>query len=164
MSAMLNVASPCPYPGAALKPMRVSDLEAVLELENRIYPFPWTLGNFRDSLAAGYECSVLCADARIIAYAVTMATPDDIHLLNLSVDIEEQGRGLGRWLLTELMSLAAARGFPSMLLEVRVSNLGAQRLYRSMGFAPIGLRRNYYPSVVSAREDAIVMRRVFDAQ
>ncbi len=164
MSAMLSVASPCPYPGAALRPMRASDLAAVISLENRIYPFPWTLGNFRDSLDAGYECSVLCVDARIIAYAVTMATPDDIHLLNISVSVEEQGRGLGKWLLTELMGLAAARGFPSMLLEVRVSNVGAQRLYRSMGFAPIGLRRRYYPAVANAREDAIVMRRVFDAQ
>ena len=154
----------CPLPGATLGPMRAFDVEAVALLEREIYPFPWTLGNFYDSIAAGYGCSVLRAGDDIAAYAVTMATPDDLHLLNISVGVRQQGRGLGRWLLGALMAQARSVGHPSMLLEVRVSNHGAQRLYRSLGFAPIGMRRRYYPSFNNTREDAIVMRCHFDAQ
>lgn len=154
----------CPLAGASLGPMRAFDVEAVTLLEREIYPFPWTQGNFYDSIAAGYGCSVVRLGEKIAAYAITMATPDDLHLLNISVGARQQGRGLGRWLLGVLMAQAQSLGHLSMLLEVRVSNHGAQRLYRSVGFAPIGMRRRYYPSFNNTREDAIVMRCHFNAQ
>jgi ribosomal-protein-alanine N-acetyltransferase len=163
----LNIAdseSACPVSEAVLLPITEADLEAVLIVEREIYPFPWTRGNFMDSLASQYDCMMLIAGSTILAYSVTMPSPDEVHLLNLSVRSPMQGKGVGGWLLRTLMRKASLAGYASMLLEVRVSNTGAQRLYSGLGFAAIGRRRRYYPSFNNTREDAIVMRRVFDAQ
>lgn len=153
----------CPAPGAELREMRAEDLDAVHAVEIDLYPFPWTRGNFLDSLSAGYDVRVLVSGEHLLAYAVSMQIPDELHLLNLSVASPFQRRGLGRWTMLKLLEGAQAKGLASMLLEVRPSNSAGQRLYRSLGFTPIGLRRRYYPASNNTREDAIVMRRQFDA-
>jgi len=145
--------------GLCLRTMIESDLDQVMAIEQRIYPFPWTRINFADSIASGYDMPVLEIAGPIAAYAVVMRGPDEVHLLNLSVDQPHQGRGLGRRLLEQLLDDAKMRGAWSMLLEVRPSNTSAIRLYRSMNFETIGVRRRYYPSWGRSREDAIVMRR-----
>lgn len=141
--------------------MTVDDLDPVLDIEQRIYPFPWTRGNFRDSLDAGYDLTVLAGSGQIAAYAVVMWLPDEVHLLNLSVDHAWQGQGLGRRWLLYLMDDAARRGAGGMLLEVRPSNPVALRLYRGVGFEQVGLRKRYYPAGQQTREDAIVMFKAF---
>lgn len=156
-------AGPCPIEGAEFRAMTAEDLQAVDGVERDLYPFPWTFGNFADSLNAGYDMRVLFSGDRLIAYAVAMRVPDEVHLLNLSVASANQGQGIGRWVLLRLLEDAAAIGAQAMLLEVRPSNKIAQSLYRSLGFGPIGLRRRYYPSFDNTREDAIVMRRAVDA-
>ncbi len=153
----------CPVSGAELRGMRPQDIDAVHTVELELYPFPWTPGNFLDSLGAGYDLRVLMSGERLLAYAVSMQIPDELHLLNLSVAASWQRKGLGRWMMLNLLEEAQAQGLSSMLLEVRPSNAAGQGLYRSLGFTPIGLRRRYYPSFNNTREDAIVMRRVFDA-
>ena len=157
------VAGPCPVVGAHLRAMTLDDLAAVDQVERSLYPFPWTTGNFFDSLQAGYDLRVLTDEQGLVAYSVTMQIPDEMHLLNLSVAERSQGRGVGRWMMLTLLEEASARGLQSMLLEVRPSNKPAQALYRSLGFGPIGIRRRYYPSFNQTREDAIVMRRQIDA-
>ncbi len=143
------------------RPMRGADLDAVLAVERSVYPFPWTRGNFADSLVAGYDAWVFEQPAaqrgRFAAYAVVMWIPDEAHLLNLSVEAELQRRGIGAAVLDWLMSDAAARGARTMLLEVRPSNAPAIALYRSRGFAQIGTRRGYYPAADGAREDGWVL-------
>lgn len=153
----------CPVGGAQLRDMRPQDVDAVHAVELELYPFPWTRGNFLDSLGAGYDLRVLMSGERLLAYSVSMQIPDELHLLNLSIAASCQRQGLGRWVMLSLLEEAQAKGLSSMLLEVRPSNSAAQGLYRSLGFTPIGLRRRYYPSFNNTREDAIVMRRVFDA-
>lgn len=156
-------AQPRPAPAFRVRPMQVADLARVMEIETAIYPFPWTRGNFSDSLKAGYDAWVFEAadDAAgaMLGYAVVMWLPDEVHLLNISVDAARQGRGVGRTMLDWLCADAGARGARSMLLEVRPSNLPARRLYASSGFDQVGLRRGYYPAAGSAREDALVLRR-----
>jgi ribosomal-protein-alanine N-acetyltransferase len=145
--------------------MRRADLAQVSQIEARIFPFPWTYGNFADSLAAGYDGWVLEsleAPDTLLGYAIVMWLPDEVHLLNLSVDAPVQGRGLGADMLDWLMGDAGARGARSMLLEVRPSNTPALRLYERKGFMRVGLRRRYYPAHDGAREDAIVMIRRLD--
>ena len=142
--------------------MQHSDLDAVVAVESVAYPFPWTRGNFVDALDSGYDAWVFDADADMIGYAVLMWLPDEVHLLNLCVVPELQGRGLGREVLRCLCADARLRGAGSMLLEVRPSNAVARSLYESAGFAPIGLRKHYYPAGPGAREDALVMRRELD--
>ena len=142
--------------------MRRTDLAQVAQVEARIFPFPWTFGNFADSLAAGYDGWVFetrSAPTELLGYAIVMWLPDEVHLLNLSVDSRFQSMGLGGAMLDWLMQDGALRGARSMLLEVRPSNTTALRLYERKGFHRVGLRRRYYPAHEGQREDAIVMLR-----
>ncbi|HLT27691.1 MAG TPA: ribosomal protein S18-alanine N-acetyltransferase [Zeimonas sp.] len=143
-----------------VRPMRRSDLDAVAAIERSIYEFPWTRGNFADSLLAGHDAWVFEIEVeespQLIGYAVVMWLPDEVHLLNLSVCAPMQGKGYGREMLRWLLRDAAGRGARGMLLEVRPTNARALALYRSMGFEPIGTRRGYYPAQ-NGREDAQVL-------
>lgn len=140
-------------------PMHIDDLDAVLAVENVIYPFPWTAGNFRDSLASGYDCWIVSESGIMVGYAVVMTVVDEAHLLNLSVAAERQRQGIGGEMLETLCDMAARGGLLRMLLEVRPSNAAAVALYVGHGFAEIGRRRAYYPAA-DGREDAIVMGRM----
>lgn len=159
-------ARPDPMQGFCARRMLRDDLPAVLALENRIYPFPWTPGNFLDSIEAGYECWVFedAASGELAAYAIMMWMPDEVHLLNLGVAPERQRRGLGRGILERLCVDASRRGARGMLLEVRPSNLPALELYTRSGFQRLGVRRRYYPAPGQQREDALVLFRPFDEQ
>lgn len=140
--------------------MTPADLPGVMAIEREIYPFPWTPGNFSDSIEAGYQCWVCEREGGLpVAYAVVMWIPDEVHLLNLSVALPWQGRGLGRAVLEWLCVGAAHDGALGMLLEVRPSNEAAHRLYQRCGFDRIGVRRHYYPAADGQREDAWVMFR-----
>ena len=140
-------------------PMFASDIDEVLEIELQAYPFPWTRGNFLDSLASGYLARVLREPSgRLAGYFLLMPAVDDAHLLNVTVRPELQGRGLGRALLEQVFALARESRMQAVLLEVRPSNQQALTVYRHFGFEMIGTRKNYSPAGGSAREDAIVMR------
>ncbi len=152
-----------PGPSLRVRGMRAADLDAVTAIEQAVYPFPWTRGNFADSLKAGYDAWVFETTERmppeVAGYAVVMWIPDEVHLLNLSVAGALQGRGLGRAMLDWLMRDAGRRGARGMMLEVRPSNDRAIALYRGAGFGQIGLRKRYYPAADGAREDAWVLFR-----
>lgn len=140
------------------RPLTLADLDEVVLIENEIYPFPWTRGNFADALASGYSAWLMRDDAgAVAAYAVLMPVLDEAHLLNISVARPLQGQGLGFRTLEWMAGIAREYGALSMLLEVRPSNASALRLYERYGFERIGVRRNYYPAS-SGREDALVMR------
>ena len=142
-----------------LATMRAQDVEAVVAIENQAYPFPWSRGNFLDSLQSGYHAWILCDRASQVAgYFLAMPVLDEMHLLNITVRPALQGRKLGRLLLDKVIQLARAAKMQSLLLEVRPSNPHALAFYQHVGFQQIGIRKNYYPSTGSTREDAIVMR------
>jgi [ribosomal protein S18]-alanine N-acetyltransferase len=138
-----------------LEPMREADLTEVLAIENAIYTHPWTLGNFADSLRAGYDCRTWRVAGELVGYFVLMAAAGEAHLLNLSIAGRHQRRGHGSALLQETASLARSRGAKNMFLEVRPSNEQAQSLYLRFGFRKIAVRRDYYPAHFG-REDALV--------
>lgn len=138
--------------------MTADDLDEVVALEQRIQAFPWTPGNFRDSLAAGHEAWLKREDGRVAAFAIAMSVVDEMHLLAIGVTPQRQRQGVGAALLDFLCANARADGLARMLLEVRPSNAGALAFYRRAGFAEIGRRRGYYPSA-EGREDAIVMAK-----
>ncbi len=139
--------------------MHTRDVPAVQAIEAAAYPFPWTRGNFVDSLAAGYIAEVLLLDGAVAAYFVAMPGVDELHLLNITVAPAWQGRGFGQSLLGAVRQHARRLQLPRLLLEVRHGNLRAQALYRRLGFAPIGRRVGYYPAhpAPHGREDAVVM-------
>lgn len=136
--------------------MQMADLDAVMAIEPLIYTHPWTRGNFKDSLNAGYSCWVYTEGNSVIGYAVLMLVLDEAHLLNLSIAQAYQGRGLGRALLEQMMRTARNHGAQNMFLEVRPSNEAAIYLYERVGFNEMAVRRGYYPTK-DGREDAILM-------
>jgi ribosomal-protein-alanine N-acetyltransferase len=147
-----------------LQPMREADLAEVLAIESAIYTHPWTLGNFADSLRAGYDCFTYRmnggrSSGELLGYFILMAAAGEAHLLNLSIAASHQRRGHGSALLHEVAALARRRGAKNMFLEVRPSNRGAQDLYSRFGFRKIAVRRDYYPAHVG-REDALVFSLV----
>ena len=152
MSAVLKPAS-----GSATQfsPMTEADLERVLPIERDIYDFPWTRGNFRDSLRAGYSCWSARSGGELIGYAVMMLAAGEAHLLNLSIAGGRQRSGHGRELLAHLVAVGREHGARVLFLEVRPSNAAGKRLYGGFGFEQIGVRRGYYPAR-EGREDALV--------
>jgi ribosomal-protein-alanine N-acetyltransferase len=145
-------------PAPALRRMTLDDLGAVLGVEVQAYRFPWTHGNFIDSIVAGYLAQVLwCPVDGLVGYFVAMAGVDELHLLNLTVGPAHQGRGHARGMLDALQAHAVDRALRTIWLEVRASNERARAVYRRRGFAEVGVRKGYYPAPQGRREDAVVM-------
>lgn len=159
-----------PRPVSALppqwRPLRLDDLAEVAALEAQIHVVPWTIGNFRDALDAGYSARVGERSGRIVSYGVLMLSSGEAQILNLSVVAHARREGLGRALLRRFVDDARDSRADQVFLEVRASNAAAIGLYESEGFAPVARRVDYYPgaSVGDPREDAIVMRRAVDLQ
>lgn len=137
--------------------MQQADLAQVIAIEEAVYPFPWTLGIFRDCLRVGYCCWVMTLDGGVIAYGVMSVVIDESHILNLCVHPDWQGRGFGRKLIQRLLKIARQHGAETAFLEVRVNNRQALKLYERLGFVEVGRRKNYYPATGEQREDALVM-------
>jgi ribosomal-protein-alanine N-acetyltransferase len=148
------VAAPAPQ----VRAMRAEDLPAVMAVERLAYEFPWTPGIFRDCLQFRYVCRVLDSPQGILGYGVMSVGVGECHILNICVHPAWQRRGFGRYLVEHLLAVARGRQARMALLEVRRSNDAAYRLYSSMGFNEIGLRRGYYPAR-TGREDARVLAR-----
>ena len=138
------------------RPMRKSDVEAIMLLERVLYSFPWTPGNFIDSLNAGYSCWLYEFGSIVVGYAVLMLAAGEAHVLNIAIGQDWQRHGLGRRFLQHLIKIAREYRAEMMFLEVRPSNVPALRLYEDIGFNEITTRRGYYPAR-DGREDAILM-------
>ena len=136
--------------------MTANDLDAVMAIESVNFPFPWSIGNFRDSMQSGYVCLVMEQAGEMIGYAILMMVLDEAHLLNISVSPSVKGQGLGRYLLGHMMDMGRERGGLNMFLEVRPSNVAAISLYESIGFNEMAVRPGYYPAH-NGREDAVLM-------
>jgi ribosomal-protein-alanine N-acetyltransferase len=136
-------------------------LDAVLAIEVQAYAFPWTRGNFIDSIAAGYVTRALIGhDGELIGYFVAMPGFEEMHLLNITVAAAHLGRGHARRMLAQLYALSAGIAAAAVWLEVRESNARARGLYLREGFSEAGRRRDYYPAPQGRREDAILMTRL----
>jgi [ribosomal protein S18]-alanine N-acetyltransferase len=141
-----------------LVPMTAQHLDAVLAIEFVAYEFPWSRGNFVDSLAAGHVAQTLC-DTRgeLLGYLLALPGFEEMHLLNLTVAPAEQGQGHARCMLEWLVAQCRQQDARQLWLEVRESNARARRVYQRFGFAHIGKRKGYYPAPQGHREDAVVM-------
>jgi len=147
--------NPPPPARRVLRPMREADIVAIVPIERRAYPYPWTEGMFRDCLRAGNSCWRLLQGDILLGYGILSTGADEAHVLNLCIDPDHQGHGHGRWLLRALIAHIRPRA-QRIFLEVRPSNVHAVALYHSEGFNEIGRRPRYYPTP-GGREDAVVM-------
>jgi ribosomal-protein-alanine N-acetyltransferase len=140
-----------------IEPLRRRHLPDVMEIEQVSYPKPWTRNVFLSELelARGSERHYIVArvGTMVVGYAGLMFVVGDAHVTNIAVAVDRQRSGIATRLLARLSWEAIDRGCEAMTLEVRVSNTGAQALYRSFGFVPAGVRQRYYENT----EDAIVM-------
>lgn len=142
---------------ATLRPMREADLDAIMQIEDAAYPFPWTRGIFRDCMRANYSMWVQERDGAIVGYGVLSIAADEAHVLNLCTAPGNEGHGFGQRMLQALLRIARCSGAQRVYLEVRPSNPRAIALYDRSGFNEIGRRPRYYPAANHGREDAIVM-------
>ncbi|MET7849122.1 ribosomal protein S18-alanine N-acetyltransferase [Streptomyces avermitilis] len=142
--------------------MRWWDIDPVFELEKDLFPEDaWSRGMFWSELAhsrgAGATRRYVVAeeDGKIVGYGGLVASGDVGDVQTIAVDRANWGTGLGATLLTELLRAATAFECAEVLLECRVDNVRAQKLYERFGFEPIGFRRGYYQP---GNVDALVMR------
>jgi ribosomal-protein-alanine N-acetyltransferase len=139
-----------------MRDMVPADMDAVFAIEQAVQGYPWTRGNFSDTLQNGYFCRVDEADGEIRGYAVLMPVMDEAELLNIGVAADQQRKGVGRAMLHEMLDMACGKNIIRVYLEVRASNTAALALYRSAGFVEIGLRKGYYRNA-GGGDDAITM-------
>jgi ribosomal-protein-alanine N-acetyltransferase len=136
--------------------MRRRHLRSVLRIENAVYPRPWSLGLFMSELAirTGRIYLVARVGATVVGYSGMLFSIDDGHVTTIAVDPSWHRGKIGTRLLLHLLRQGIAQGAKNFTLEVRMTNEGAQALYRQFGFAPAGVRKGYY---VETNEDAMVM-------
>lgn len=157
LSAQLEWNGPLPAAVPRLVAMTTEWLERVLAVEQQAYEFPWSRGNFVDSLAAGYIAQMLLGEHEaLLGYFVAMHGVDEVHLLNITVAPAHQRQGHARLMLDALVGRCLEKSASQVWLEVRSSNERAKAVYRDHGFRSVGVRRGYYPAA-SGREDATVM-------
>lgn len=137
--------------------MQQQDIAEVVAIEKMANQFPWSLNNFEDSLRANHNALVFCdSQNKIQAYVITQTVADELHLLNVCVKPESQGKGLGRTVVDYVIDFANQNSAAVILLEVRSSNHRAQQLYLQAGFNEMSIREGYYPAE-KGREDAVLM-------
>jgi ribosomal-protein-alanine N-acetyltransferase len=139
-----------------LTAMRRRHLRSVLRIEALVYPRPWSLSLFLSEL--GLRATRAYVVARVgpgvVGYAGLLLAAGDGHITTVAVDPVWHRQGVATRMILALARTAVARGCTSLTLEVRVSNTGAQALYRRFGFVPAGIRKGYYQET---NEDALVM-------
>lgn len=140
----------------SLRSMQEQDLDRVMEVEVKVYDFPWSRENFESCLRSRYECCVLMCGDTHVGHSVLSAAVGESHLLNLSISEGYQGQGLGRKMLRYMLVRAKQLKAKVTFLEVRVTNTKAFELYLSEGFNEVGRREGYYPAG-KKREDALVL-------
>lgn len=150
MSAILQAAP------IHLRPMHVTDIDAVMAIENDIYPFPWTAGIMRDCLRVGYCCWLAEQDEQVVGYCIMSIGAGESHLLNICIHRDWQRQGIASLLMEHMLRLAKRHGAEVCLLEVRLSNIGALEMYKKAGFAEVGVRKSYYPAE-DGREDGLIL-------
>ncbi|PVZ72119.1 ribosomal protein S18-alanine N-acetyltransferase [Pelagibaculum spongiae] len=162
----------------SFRPIEAADIDALVALEKIAQESPWGEQSFKRCLnptfsgwivdAVNQPLSVESersdvddsdAENTICAFAIFQAVADESHLLDIVVDPELQGQGIGRQLLGFIIDRAREVGAIAMYLEVRQSNLAAKSLYLSMGFLEVAERKNYYKTLAGEMENASVMMR-----
>lgn len=131
-----------------------ADLPALLVIERRSHPYPWSQQNFSSSLGA-YTCVGLKLASEWVGYAVLAFAAGEGELLLFVLDKPWQGRGLATVFLQRLLQWSAPQA-QAVFLEVRASNHRAIALYETVGFNQVGERPNYYPASSGRSEHALI--------
>lgn len=143
----------------AVEPMKIEDLQDVMEIETLSFAVPWSRNSFLYELLENERAFYWVAKetfGRIIGYIGMWVVLDEGHITNVAVHPNFRRRGAGEALMNELIRGSRLNGVSHLTLEVRFSNQAAQQLYTKLGFVEAGIRRRYY---ADNNEDAIIMWR-----
>jgi len=133
----------------------IEDIALIHKIEEEVSICPWSTQMLEECLKIGYDCWTLVHDKLVAGFAMVAFCGKDAHILNIAVADKMHGRGFGTMLMEHIIESAKTIDSEKIILEVRKSNLVAQRLYRKLNFLHIGFRNNYYPHP-DGREDALV--------
>ena len=137
------------------RPMTTADLDEVMVIERTSFRFPWSTGFFLQELQVACARSILAEiDGRIVGYVLFWMLPGALDIHNIAVHVDFRRRGIARVLLGHVVSEAKRQSNVRVMLEVRRSNIQAQKLYESLGFVATGIRKGYYSD---DGEDALAM-------
>jgi len=129
------------------------DLLSILRIASRSFTRPWSPALFADALTPtiGALCYVARSDAdEVVGYAIGQLVVDETHIHGVAVDVDWRGEGVGHALVSRLLTHAAQQGATTATLEVRESNIAAQRLYDRVGFTRCATRPGYYTDPTEA--------------
>lgn len=129
-----------------------SDFEAMAALEASHQPRPWSKGVFRDELDADNRVYLVAETGKMVGFGGAMVVGDEAHIVNLLVASSHRRAGLASRLVDGLRTEVVEMGARHFTLEVRTKNDAARSLYAKLGFAPVGIRKNYYGD-----DDALIL-------
>jgi [ribosomal protein S18]-alanine N-acetyltransferase len=131
------------------------DLDEVMAIERTSFRHPWSSNFFLEELQVACARSILAQlNEKIVGYVLFWLLPETVDIHNIAVHSEFRRRRIGQALLQQVLEQARSRHSSRVTLEVRVSNIAAQKLYESVGFVSQGLRKGYYSD---DGEDAVIM-------
>lgn len=142
-----------------IRRMEQADLEHVYDIEVRSHIAPWSKKIISDCIRVGYGCFVLIKRQKVRGFMIAKANQIECHLLNLCIAPESQGKGFGEALLLYLID-HLKNNCGKIVLEVRPTNLIAQKLYDKHKFKKCGYKTDYYTDPDGSHEDAVVLEKI----
>lgn len=136
------------------------DLEGIYEVEKDAFPIPWPISSFEEELKnilATYLVAKI--DNKIVGYIGMWFVMDECHITNVAVHSEYRKKGIASTLINEMLKLCKEHQTTHIMLEVRINNIPAQKLYSKFGFSDDVIRKNYYKNPDGTREDALLMSK-----
>ena len=155
---MKRITVKLPFPEIQVDHMQESDLPSVMEIERSSFSCPWDEASFREGLRSrSHHVYFLVTryNQNLIAFVNFWIVEDEAHIANFAVSPDYRSRGVGKHLFAESLVFIRRLGGNQVFLEVRVSNIPAQHLYRQFGFRVVAIREKYY---MDNREDAYVFQ------
>lgn len=139
-----------------VRSMHADDLSTIIVIERASFSTPWSLDAFKTELKDNEYARYLCleVDGQLIGYMGLWFILDEGHITNIAILPNFRGQRWGEFLMRTVMEKMAGLGMERMTLEVRTSNYSAQSLYKKLGFAVAGIRKEYYSDT---HEDALIM-------
>ena len=146
----------------SVRPMKETDIDSVVAIENANFSIPWSAASFLDACNQEYNVYLVCEmDGEIVGYCGMWTVMGEGNITNMAVDEKYRKCGIGSALMNAMELMGQKMDVSIIFLEVRDSNIAAQKLYEKMGYREIGRRKRFYERPV---EDALVMSKIYRAE